>query len=250
MEIRQAHEHVALAHLFKAHAHLLVGKLEEDTVFQRAQRKVAFRQEVARAAGRVEHAYAPELFMQLPEGLRTGSTDPRCGASLLELRLQRVHKQRVYDLVDVLRAGEVLAVRAARIVGKRAFEDGAEDGGADDRPVEFVAAVFQQGIAELFTQRRNLGTLAKKAAVHVRKRLEPLPRIGVAGLGRRVQPHEEVFQAAAQVGCLVVVHVVAKGVRRDEAGVLAEHKKHQARHQHGERVVVLGRVGVVEGGRG
>ena len=101
-------------------------------------------------------------------------------------------------------------------------------------------------MAEVLGQGRNLRLLPEEAAVHVGQFLQPGLGVLVALLVLGVEPDEQVLEAPPEIACREVGDVVAEGVGGHESRVLAEHEEHEARHEHGERMVVLGRVGVVE----
>lgn len=102
MEVPQTHEHVAVARLLEAERCLIALKLEKYAVLQPSQAEIAFGEEVAGTCGRVKDGDAADLLMQVLE--RTGPRAARdgLGAGLLELSLEAVEEERVYDLVDVL----------------------------------------------------------------------------------------------------------------------------------------------------
>lgn len=101
-------------------------------------------------------------------------------------------------------------------------------------------------MAEVLGQGRYLRLLAEKAAVHIGQLLQPRPGVFVALLVLGVEPNKQVLEAVPKVVRREVRDVVAKGVGGNEPRVLTEHEKHETRHEHGKRVVVLGRVGVIE----
>ena len=170
--------------------------------------------------------------MQVLERLGARAARDGLGAGLPEFGLQVVQEQRVYHLVDVLGAGEVLAVGPPVVVGQRPLEDRPEHGGAHTGPVELLAAVDHERGAERVGERRYLGALAEQPAIHVGQLLQPRLGVGVALRLGGVQPREQVLQCPAQVGRLVVLYVVAERVRLGQPRVLAEHQEHQARHQY------------------
>lgn len=101
-------------------------------------------------------------------------------------------------------------------------------------------------MAEVLGQGRNLRLLPEEATVHVGQFLQPGLGVLVAFLVLGVEPNEKVLEAAPEIACREVGDVVAEGVGGHESRVLAEHEEHEARHEHGERMVILGRVGIIE----
>ncbi len=247
VEVGQAHAHGRGLQLLEGEAQVLLAtQLKQDAILQLAQLHVGLREEVARAARRVEEGERPQLCLQCLQrlGPRAACHGQLQGAG--QLGLQAIEEKRVYQLVDGLGRGVVHAARAALVVAERPLEDGTEHGGRHARPVELLAAVDDEFCAQCLIYRGHLHALGEEAAVHVGEGLEGaiLHVEGVAlGVGR-VEPHEEVGQGLAQALGTRVAQEVAEGAGGDEPGVLAEHEEHEPRADDGERVVHLGRVRV------
>ena len=176
--------------------------------------------------------------MQVLERLGAGTTRKGLRAGLREGGLEVVEEERVDDLVDVLGAGVVHTPSAPLVVGEAAFEDGSEDRGVDLGPVELLAALHDDGGAQVLGERGDDGALGEEAAVHVGEGLEEVAREGVARVVGRVQPLEEVAQGVPEVVCREVLDVVPEGVLRDETRlVLAEHEEHHAAAEGADGVV-------------
>ena len=142
--------------------------------------------------------------MQFFESTGPRATRDGLGAGLLELGLEAVEEERIYDLVDVLGAREVLAVCAAVVVGQRPLEDGAEYRGAHARPIKLLAPLDDKRIAEALGQGRNLRLLAEEAAVHVRQLLQPGLGILVTIFVFGVEPNKQVLEASSEITRLEV----------------------------------------------
>ena len=105
--------------------------------------------------------------MEFLQGLPPGAARDGLGLGLLEISLQRIEEKRVDNLMDVIRARKVLPIGAAVVMRERALEDGAEDGRAHARPIEFLAAVDEQRRAERLVEGRDLRAFTEETAVHV-----------------------------------------------------------------------------------
>ena len=132
-----------------------------------------------------------------------------------ELGFERVHKERVYHLVDVFDAGVVHAARAARVGVEGAFEYGAEYRGADVRPVEGRAVVHNH--ADYFRREvRDFNFFVfEEAAVHVGERANRLV-VSVAVFGPGVEGFEEIDEGEADVLDVEGADVVFEGGARRE----------------------------------
>ena len=114
------------------------------------------------------------------------------------------------------------AALAPRLGIERAFEDGAEDGGGDSRPVEILARAAQEKVEEAFGEVGDFdGIVGEQAAVHVRERGEGFVHVGIAGVFRRVQDAEEVEDRSAGIARGEAFQIVAeRAVGTEEPGVL------------------------------
>ena len=133
---------------------------------------------------------APEPLVQVLERLGAGTTSKGLRAGLREGGLEVVEEERVDDLVDVLGAGVVHTPSAPLVVGEAPLEDGAEDRGVDLGPVELLAALHDDGGAQVLRERGDDGALGEEATVHVRERLEQVAGEGIAVFVGRVEPLE------------------------------------------------------------
>ena len=109
----------------------VVARVLDDLMLNLAHLPVGDNQEVARAAGGIEHADAADAPAKR---LELAHAVPRLG----ELLVQLVQEQRVQHLQNVGHAGVVHAKRAALVVVGHRLDHRAEDVRVDLLPVEFA----------------------------------------------------------------------------------------------------------------
>ena len=136
--------------------------------------------------------------------------------------------------MDILDAGIVHTAAAARFGVQGAFKHSTENRGADFRPVEILAGLVQQQIADFIGKGRYLYIfITEQAAVDIGERGQLrviVLQIGVAVLQLGVQHAEQFYQRLAHTarverGQIVVEHTVPTE-NPCVLGVQAEHQPH------------------------
>ena len=164
---------------------------------------------------------------------------PRPLENVGQLCTQLVDEQRVDDLVDVLRAGVVHPAGTAGLWIQRRFENAAEDGGGDLRPVGLHRHFVDQQVKNFFGKWRHFGGALKQAAIDVGERLQVIAQIWVAVHDRSVQDLEQLLQRRARHWGGHVLQVRVQRVFREQSRILGEEAEHQTDTQNIERVLAF-----------
>ena len=139
-----------------------------------AKLDVAFGEEVARPARRIEYLETRKLVLERPEQEDALLLDP-LALDLRELGLQIIEKERVDHLVDVLDAGVVHAASTSRLRIQGALERRTEDGGADAGPIELLGGLPKKRFLDLLGELRNDDVLAlEQVTVDIGKGSQPV----------------------------------------------------------------------------
>ena len=193
-------------------------------------------QEVAGAAGRVEHAYAAQAVVEAAQfgggfvGLALGGERQGGGLGVAPFGAQRFDHGGQHQPLDVGARGVVGAELVALARLQRAFEQGAEDGGFDVLPVG--AGGLEQQPQLLPVERQGVGRLEQLAveAQHV------AGEHGGKAAGVHVAP-ELGEHAHGDVGLVGVAgEQVAEAVGREQADVFGEHGEQAAHQELGDAV--------------
>ena len=228
----------------------------EDAHLQLTQLLVGDDEKVATAAGWVEELHTAHAREQAIAGTDQGTTSIEIMfapigtlveevvlLTLLVLQLmvfvvQRIHEQRVDDLLDVRYAGVVHPQPAAQFGRDHCLNHRAEDVGVYLRPVQRTA--LQDEFADAGIHGGNLNHLGKEATVHVG---ELRPAAVHADAHRHIHGSEGAIEELLQVGAVGTCGVM-DGIREEvfleDARILGKETEQQARHEHVQVVRVGG----------
>ena len=195
-----------------------------DARFEPLEFAVGDVEEVAAAAGRVEHAKALQPGQQFLQPLE--------GFCALDLLAPGFDDGRADDLHDVDGAGEMGAIRMARFLAQRMLEDGAKNFGAHLAPVG-TRGILQQ--VQFVAGELDAGRLAEQAAVEVVDALEA----AALRLARRIHLDEEpADQVVGLRAGLAFVEQTGEEILFEQADVLGEqtHQRLQGKALRGVAV--------------
>ena len=196
-------------------------------VLKTPQGEVCLCQEIPGAAGRVQKFQAGQPSLKGPQSPIAGLKISHF-RNFRELRPQSVQEQRVDDFVNIFNAGVVHAAGTPRLRVQGALKNGAEDGGADGRPVKVLTGTVEDQAYDLLVQPGDQCALVgKQTAVDIGEGRQVVIHVGIPIFRLRVQYLEEVDQSPAGVSNVALQIVMEHPAPAENPGVLGVQAEYQ-----------------------